>query len=87
MLVETALEPIFGQFYATDSLSVSTIQAYVFLFSSACNKLTCFGRPLTANITLFNDPESEFPTYLEVSTGNRFVTGDSISCFSTNILF
>ncbi|KAJ8584338.1 hypothetical protein M405DRAFT_747191 [Rhizopogon salebrosus TDB-379] len=53
MLVETALEPIFGQFYATDSLSVSTIQA-----------------PLTANITLFNDPESEFPTYLEVSTGN-----------------
>lgn len=35
ILVETSLEPIFGQFAASRSLTVSTIQAYV--FSSSLN--------------------------------------------------
>ncbi|KAG1734679.1 uncharacterized protein EDB91DRAFT_1146264 [Suillus paluster] len=47
ILVETSLESIFGQFSASDTLTVSTIQA-----------------PINANITLFNDPDSNFPTNL-----------------------
>ncbi|KAG1737694.1 hypothetical protein EDB19DRAFT_1717346 [Suillus lakei] len=59
MLVETSLEPIFGQFSASRSLFVSTIQA-----------------PINANISLFNDPDSNFPTYLEVSTGSSNLTAN-----------
>ncbi|KAG2146030.1 uncharacterized protein EDB93DRAFT_1251237 [Suillus bovinus] len=53
ILVQTSLEPIFGQFAASRSLFVNTIQA-----------------PINVNASLFNDPDSNFPTYLEVNTGN-----------------
>ncbi|KAG1897966.1 uncharacterized protein F5891DRAFT_1148724 [Suillus fuscotomentosus] len=59
ILVETSLEPIFGQFAASRSLTVSTIQA-----------------PINVNASLFNDPDSRFPTYLEVNTGNSNLTAN-----------
>ncbi|KAG2119588.1 uncharacterized protein F5147DRAFT_625170 [Suillus discolor] len=59
ILVETSLEPIFGQFAASRSLTVSTIQA-----------------PINVNASLFNDPDSNFPTYLEVNTGNSNLTAN-----------
>lgn len=59
ILVETSLEPIFGQFAASCSLSVSTIQA-----------------PININASLFNDPNSVFPTYLDVSTGSSNLTAN-----------
>lgn len=36
-------------------------------------RLIFFYRPINVNASLFNDPDSKFPTYLEVNTGNRFV--------------
>ncbi|KAG2345565.1 hypothetical protein BDR05DRAFT_1013434 [Suillus weaverae] len=59
ILVETSLESIFGQFAASHSLFVSTIQA-----------------PIDINASLFNDPDSSFPTYLEVNTGNSNLTAN-----------
>ncbi|KAG2150535.1 hypothetical protein DEU56DRAFT_729003 [Suillus clintonianus] len=59
ILVETSLEPIFGQFSASRSLFVSTIQA-----------------PINVNISLFNDPDSYLPTYVEVSTGSSNLTAN-----------
>ncbi|KIJ67959.1 hypothetical protein HYDPIDRAFT_83371 [Hydnomerulius pinastri MD-312] len=61
MLIDTSMEPIFGSFYATDSLAISTIMA-----------------PVHANITLYNDPKAEFPTFLSVNTGNSNLTANVI---------
>ncbi|KAG2043660.1 hypothetical protein BDR03DRAFT_910561 [Suillus americanus] len=61
ILVETSLESISGQFAASRTLSVSTIQA-----------------PININASLFNDPDSMFPTYLEVSTGSSNLTANVI---------
>ncbi|KAH7888532.1 hypothetical protein F5I97DRAFT_1804018 [Phlebopus sp. FC_14] len=54
VLVETSMQPIAGEFYASDTLQISTIQA-----------------PIHANITLYNDPKSAFPTFLEMNTGDN----------------
>ncbi|KIK44590.1 hypothetical protein CY34DRAFT_802458 [Suillus luteus UH-Slu-Lm8-n1] len=59
ILVETSLESIYGQFAASRSLFVSTIQA-----------------PININATLFNDPDSNFPTYIEVNTGSSNLTAN-----------
>jgi hypothetical protein len=36
-------------------------------------RLICFCSPVNINASLFNDPDSNFPTYIEVNTGSRFV--------------
>ncbi|KAG2755249.1 hypothetical protein P692DRAFT_20793853 [Suillus brevipes Sb2] len=59
ILVETSLESIYGQFAASRSLFVSTIQA-----------------PVNINASLFNDPDSNFPTYIEVNTGSSNLTAN-----------
>ncbi|KAH7929862.1 hypothetical protein BV22DRAFT_1029053 [Leucogyrophana mollusca] len=59
LLVETALQPISGEFRATESLILATIQA-----------------PITANISLYNSPQSDYPTYLDISTGNGNLTAN-----------
>ncbi|KAH7913907.1 hypothetical protein BJ138DRAFT_1123987 [Hygrophoropsis aurantiaca] len=59
ILVDTSLQPISGEFHATESVMMSTIQA-----------------PIHASIFLYNSPESNYPTFLDLTTGNGNLTAN-----------
>ncbi|KAI6046043.1 hypothetical protein EDC04DRAFT_3015578 [Pisolithus marmoratus] len=66
VFIETSMQPIVGEFDASDSLVLSTVLA-----------------PIEANITLYNDPDSNFPTFMAIDTGNGNLTS-MLTLFAPN---
>ncbi|KAG0707403.1 hypothetical protein DFH29DRAFT_897246 [Suillus ampliporus] len=76
--IEGPVSKIFVGFLEADKMLVETSLEPIFGQFSASNTLSVstIQAPIHANITLFNDPNSIFPTYLEVNTGSSNLTAN-----------